>query len=409
MKQKTLKYTSLVLGIILTVTLIVNTSVTTFVLWNDRQTASMSPNARENLNINVEADLGRPSPLRYFWDQLKSWTTAWYVEGVESTDSISGLTITVTGSNVGSQASVSYYIEAVASDASGIPYRFLEGNGTSITVGGANLTPTNQTTIINHLEAMELSTTASHIIDYYVYVKAQATGAVSGELLTSEIVKTKFDTVSYSYGAEVSDTFYATMGGQNFDWSTSYFEDLSTMQVRLKSNKEQHGFLFFPLTGIGEIVTEAELNARAQQIQDVPQDHTVYRITETWNTGGNKPTWNNQPTYSTTDTATIQPAEGWNTWDISEITQAWGGGADKFGVMLAVTGTPSGDHVHILYNYDGDFPPYIDVTWVDYAASWYQIPASVIDIPLSQELGTLLVVAISVGYILHDQTRRKEK
>ena len=109
MEKKSLKYVSLMLGALLTLTLIVNTSVTTYVLWNDRQTASMNPNARETLNIAIKADLGRPSPLRYFWNQLKTWTTAWYVEGTENTDAISGLTISVTGSNVASSATVDYY------------------------------------------------------------------------------------------------------------------------------------------------------------------------------------------------------------------------------------------------------------------------------------------------------------
>ena len=409
MEKKSLKYVSLVLGALLTLTLIVNTTVTTYVLWNDRQTASMNPNSRETLNIAIKADLGRPSPLRYFWNQLKTWTTAWYVEGTENTDAISGLTISVTGSNVASSATVDYYFEAVASDASGTPYKFLEGNNTSITVGGASLTPTNQTTIINHLAAMGLSTTTSHTIDYYVYVKAQATGAVSSETLTSEITKTKFDTVTYSYGTETTDTFYSVYGGINYDWSTSYYEDATVMDVKLSSSKEQRGFLAFPLTGIGAVVSNAEYKARCSQIQGGSHDHTVYRITESWNEGGNKPTWNNQPTISTTDSATMQPTDYWNTWDITEMAQAWGSGAGKYGVMLAITGTPTTDHIHKVYNHDGDFPPYMTITWVDYSASWYQIPASVIDIPISQQVGTFLVVAISAGYILSDNNRRKKE
>ena len=402
-----MKYVSLMLGALLTLTLIVNTTVTTYVLWNDRQTASMNPNARETLNIAIKADLGRPSPLRYFWNQLKTWTTAWYVEGIENTDAISGLTISVTGSNVVSSATVDYYFEAVSSDASGNPYKFLEGNNTSITVGGASLTPTNQTTIINHLAAMGLSTTASHTIHYYVYVKAQATGAVSSETLTSEITKTKFDTVTYSYGTETSDTFYSPGGGQNYEYYPTVFENLATFTVLLRNTKDQHGFFLFPLTGVGEVVTDAEFNFRCQNVA-AGKDLTVYRITEAWGIDSNKPKWNNQPTYSTTDSATLEPTDSWNSLDITEMTQAWGGGAGKFGVMLAIPAN-SGSDGHKVYNYDGDFPPYIDITWVDYSASWYQIPASVINIPISQELGILLIVAITAGFILHDSIKRKKE
>ena len=409
MEKKSLKYVSLVLGALLTLTLIVNTTVTTYVLWNDRQTASMNPNSRETLNIAIKADLGRPSPLRYFWNQLKTWTTAWYVEGTENTDAISGLTISVTGSNVASSATVDYYFEAISSDANGIPYKFLEGNNTSITVGGASLTPTNQTTIINHLAAMGLSTTTSHTIDYYVYVKAQATGAVSSETLTSEITKTKFDTVTYSYGTETTDTFYATIGGNNYQYYPTYYEAMALIDVRLRSGRIQRGFLYFPLTGTGEVVTDAELNLRFSAVQP-DNEHTVYRVTEYWDGSSNKPTWNNAPTYSTTDSSTLTSVtDYWNTWDITEMAQAWGGEAIKAGIMTEITGTTGFEDIHKYYNWNGDFPPYITITWVDYSASWYQIPASVIDIPISQQVGTLLVVAISAGYILSDNNRRKKE
>ena len=188
----------LVLGVILIFSLIFNTTHSAYIAYGDNFSASMqSQNQLESLKIQLLGTIGRPTSIIYYLNQVKSFLSSYYVEGTESTQATTGITVSITGTNVASTASVDYYIEAMANDASGNPYRFLEGNSTSVTVGGANLDLTNQTTIINHLEAMGLSTTASHTIDYYVYVQAQATGAVSGDTLTSEITKTKFDTVFY--------------------------------------------------------------------------------------------------------------------------------------------------------------------------------------------------------------------
>ena len=409
MKQKTLKFTSLVFGILLTVALIVNTSVTTYVLWNDRQTASMSPNSRETLNIAVEADLGRPSPLRYFWDLLKSWTTAWYVEGVESTDAISGLTISVTGSNVASQASVDYYIEAVASDASGNSYRFLEGNSTSITVGGASLAPTNQTTVINHLEAMGLSTTQSHTIDYYVYVRAQVTGAVSGETLTSEITKTKFDTVSYQWGTESTTDIAPTLDThiRESDPTISYSTDTVAYMGWWTDPKYFDTFIIFDLSDYN--VVSGTLKLYINGYSGSVNRYFIHNVTSFDSTV----TWNTAPTK---DTELLNERGVY--WEISTWFEFDSSGLDAY---LA---EQSGGTAYLRLSVENEGvryyrrfstmesstnKPKMSITYLDFSASWYPIPASLVDIPISQELGILLVVAITAGVILQDHNRRKNE
>ena len=407
MNEKTLKYASLVLGILLTVILIVNTSVTTYGYWNDRQTASMSPNAEETLNIAIQADIGRPSPLRYFCESLRSWTTAWSIGGVARTDAISGITITVTGSNVASTASVSYYIEAEASDASGNPYRFLEGNGTTITVGGANLAPTNQSTIENHLTAMGLSTTASHTIEYYVYVKAQATGAISGETLTSEITRTLFDTVTYQYGTEITETEYAALDTMSYSTlPDNAYDSISIMNVRGPNNNEGHIFLKFDLTGY-EDVTGTELSLYCCSGNPGSQTY-VLSSCGAWSTGL---TWNTQPSsiselWSSYEWMNMGSYRDIATPALLSYIQANEDGT-AYLTMRASVGDSTIRTFYTIERTGTDKDPYLSLTYVSFSASWYPIPASVIEMPISQGIGALVIVACTAGLILYDHNRRK--
>ena len=400
--------TGLVLGVILAVTLIVNFTHTAYIARDDSFTANMqSLNRLESLDVQIRGTVERPSPLTYYLNQVRNLLSSYYVGGSDATQASTGILVSITGTNVASTATVDYYIEAVASDASGNPYRFLEGNGTSVTVGGANLDLSNQTTIENHLTAMGLSTDASHTIDYYVYVRAQATGAISEETLTSEIEKTLFDSVTFEYGTEVSDTFYSTGSLVNFQQYPTYTESMSTFKVQRWTGKYCYGYLLFPLSGVGEVVTDAQLTYRCFSVYSA-RDMAVYRITETWGMSTNKPTWSNMPTFETEDVATQTPTDYWNYLDITEMGQAWGGGAGKFGIMMNIPAGVSSDAGHTVFGYQGDFPPYIDVTWVSYSASWYPVPASVLDMPLGQTLGAFTVIALS-GYTVYQALGKEKK
>ena len=58
---------------------------------------------------------------------------------------------------------------------------------------------TNVMTIEQHLQDLELSTSESHTIDYYIYFKVTGVGAKSGEQYTIEHQYEKFDTKTYTY------------------------------------------------------------------------------------------------------------------------------------------------------------------------------------------------------------------
>jgi len=203
---------ALYLGLVLTVVLILNQGLAFYINATQTFTASMAETGGEEVNIRLAASTGRPGPLAALLRRAKDWVSAYYVGGVERTDAETGIVVTVTGTNVASTAYVDYYIEGRETGGSGAPYRFLEGNGTEVAVGGAALDLTNETTIESHLAAMGLSTEESWTIDYYVYVRAEVAGAVSGETLTTVIPYTKFDTVTYTYGTEVEVNYQVSNG-----------------------------------------------------------------------------------------------------------------------------------------------------------------------------------------------------
>lgn len=427
MNKEQLKTASLIIAIFVGITSIVNMSVTSYVLLNDRQTASMSPNSRESINIQVEADIGRPSPLTYFLREMKSWFGTWYVDGSARSQATTGITISVTGSNIATNATVDYYIEAEASDASGNKYRFLTGNGTAVTVGSL-FEVTNQTTINNHMEAMGLSTTASHTINYYLYVEAEATGTVSGEPLTSEITKTPFDTVTYTYGTSVTETFtYSASGHDGYvREGDSYFTNSATALNAGDYSDTLYDWgwwCHFSDLEIDQetIISSAYLRVRARyrdgsptvhiqaEDSDYPSDPYSYvnwasksRTTAyvEWSPG----TWTEAIWYQSPNLKSVVQEvidrPGWgNTNDnmciiVTDHETGWNGAKNRLGAYSEDQG----------YSYS----PELKITYISYGASWYDIPPlSVVDLPITLEVCSILVIAVISAYILTDIRRRK--
>ena len=398
----------LVLGVILIFSLIFNTTHSAYIAYGDNFSASMqSQNQLESLKIQLLGTIGRPTSIIYYLNQVKSFLSSYYVEGTESTQATTGITVSITGTNVASTASVDYYIEAMANDASGNPYRFLEGNSTSVTVGGANLDLTNQTTIINHLEAMGLSTTASHTIDYYVYVQAQATGAVSGDTLTSEITKTKFDTVFYGYGTVESATMghwvddgWMYGGGQmwlstdlNND-TYSPIADGTLNWIEFAASHKHSGadwfcgviYEFEGSQGATDFVAKSSnpspvYSTITEYHADFPGNEPIYADTEyvlgVWTEEDDDDTdWKIRMDHGTSGT---RWRDEWEYRSGQEPHDPFEG--DSRIMNLGAL------KVQVNYNYIG------------YAASWYQIPASILDMPLGQTLGSLVMIALS-GYLV---------
>lgn len=425
MNKEQLKIMSLIVAIFVGLTSIVNMSVTSFVLLNDRQTASMSPNRRETLNIQVEADLGRPSPLTYLFRHVRSWWGTWYVGGSAKSQACTGLTISVTGSNIVTNATIDYYIEAEASDASGNMFRFLEGNGTQVTVGSP-FEVTNQTTINNHMEAMGLSTTASHTINYYLYVEAEATGAVSGEPLTSEITKTLFDTVTYNYGTTVSvsertptsswDGYVSANGAYGKTQTSMYMGDYDA------SSYDYSIWVGFPDVSVeqGVEITGAYLKLYASSQNGGQPTMRISAIDEhsALPPTSNADYWSRPRTtaYRNWPLPAWQP-DGWRqSYNIGEVIQEIVNRGDwdaEENLCLLLEDSESGyDDQDRCAAYQEDFgstqAPELIIYYLDYSASWYDIPPlSVVDMPITFEVGAVLVTFVVAAYILTDIKRRK--
>lgn len=163
-------------------------------------TASAVTPYGEDLKIRIRCDSGRPPFL---------WILAWRVGGTEVTTVTNAVTITVTGSNIASTATVDYYIKAVSDSDPSKWTKTLQGSGVSVSVGGSALeNTTGAVDIDTHLQDLGLNTTQDQTVDYYVWVRVTATGLISGQQLVAEVVETLFDSVTYDYG--VVGTF--TMG-----------------------------------------------------------------------------------------------------------------------------------------------------------------------------------------------------
>lgn len=417
MKDSKLMRISIIVGIFLSVVMIANTALSTYVLYTTSFTASMGEQG-ETLDIAINTDTGRLTLIERILDTAKDWVGTYYVGGSEAANSTTGITISVTGSNVASQASVSYYIEGVASDASGNPYRFLAGNGTAITVGGASVAPTNQTTVEEHLEAMGLSTDASHTIDYYVYVVAQATGAVSGDTLTSEIVKTKFDTVTYGYGSVA----YELIGQTGYDGEvfcggsmqlgqgtagTGYIpvHNGTIYRIYMKARRNDGGaasvcgtvYEWTSGSGIGDLIAQSDLCTGA--------------VTGSWTTvnggftaAGDVPIYTNQEYWF----GGWFEKDGSNTdWKLryQSSTSGWYFYNSEYRAGLSAPDPMSGGSIQTART-----PAiYIQNKYIGYAASWYDLPPlSVVSMPMAWDVAAVLAVIVAALLIIRKRQERRK-
>jgi len=418
---------ALYLGLVLTVVLILNQGLQFYINATDTFTASMAAGDQETIDISIRTNIGRPSFLEHLLYRFRELTATWYVGGIQKTYAETGVEISITGTNIASQASVDYYIEAKASDSSGTPYRFLEGNNTAVTVGGAALDLDNQTTISAHLEAMGLSTTQSHTIDYYVYVTAEATGAVSGETLTTEITYTKFDSVTYQYGSIVTENYQVAFGSDDEEIirSAEYYIDSGT-------------YLTWGDKDSGSYDHEMALQFR---YIEVPQgaDITYAKVTFWTKTCYGSPVTKIQgekgPTtgiysYATfvgkerTTASVTLTSSGWgdNIWKAKAITD----------IVQEIVDEPdweAGDYLVIFCSdqslgwggadarlradsYEGNsgLAPKLEIRYLSYGASWYNIPPlSVVDLPVTLDVVAVLAAVSTTAFIVQQTRRRNEK
>jgi len=392
---------------VLTVVLIVNTSLMAYMNYQTTFTASMAPTGSgESLEIGLKAEAGRPSPLAYYLRQARGWISAYFVGGTERTNAETGIIVAIDGANIGSTASVDYYIEAKESTGQGQAYRFLEGNGTSVTVNGADLDLSNQTSIEHHLTAMGLSTTASHTIDYYVYVKASATGAISGETLTSEITYTLFDTVSYEYGTEVVETLDdPTEDIQRRCLSPGWYESSTGNYLNVGNSDDpcHRVWIEWPTTVIPDSAPIEKVEFKYWVINLNDDTEFVQITNQPTVTDHNSLYWylgqGNSTAYVQADFTEYPTDDVWVTTDLGsqaaadledQLSSNW------FAVGWRLQSEPGSLTSIASEDWGDNKPPTLLVTYMSYSSSWYPIgPVSVLSMPLGQTLGAITVIALS--------------
>ena len=437
----------LLLTLFIQVLLLLNNTVTLYVLSNQAFKASMVPTQDgEKLQVHIDVDTGRPRGIldravRYLRRQswvTSSWLGAWLVGGVERTSATVDISITVTGTNVASTATVDYYIEGRETGGAGAPYRFLEGNGIGVTVGGAALDLSNQTTIESHLAAMGLSTEESHTVDYYVYVEAEATGAVSGETLTSEITETKFDTVAYQYGTEATLNFLADgLKGDGF-----VYHDQEQGGVYWYSNAD-NTLMFGEYQNAADNPKRRCRGASEYDITNLPDTADVTNTIIEYTGVAHNPGASNADIVAyedvhAVDVNTVGEAQTLY-WDIGNSTDVFvsndatfpeigsgktvdlGTGADSYiesrtgdnwvGIGFRTQGTedtePWDDNYHELGARNGGDYIILKVTYLSFGASWYPLPPmSLASLPITLDVVALSAL-IAATILVWRENRRK--
>lgn len=385
--------------------------------------ATMVEHTGEELKIHIQTDTGRLGLIEKLVKKARGWVSSYFVNGGEAVNATTGIVVTVTGTNVASIATVDYYLEGVP-QSGGTAYRFLWGNSTSVTVNGAELELSNRTTIENHLMAMDLNLSQSHTVDYYVYVRAEAVGTVSGETLTSIVTYQNFDQVTYQYGVEVTDTYDVPnsesdafeTGSELFFDHDSHLYIQSSAAVTYSSYKGA-GIRF---SGI-QVPSGASISYACITLNPGYSDETLL-VKIYGHDADNSPTFidmNGRRVFERTRTASVTSVpDGWKdvsdnpyvypvTSIVSEITNrtGWSPGNALSILIIPDTGGP-GEYMQDSWkitSYDGNpkYAPELDISYISYQASWYPLPPlSLAALPLTLDLValTFLLVATTMLY-----------
>jgi len=374
----------------------------------------------------------RPSFLSYL---SRQWSLAWRVGTTQRENVNIKVQIQVTGTNIASDATVYFYVEARdASDASKT-YKEIDysSNGTQISVGSAATFQTDDMTIDTHLSHIYGSApTSDKTVDYYVWCRVEATGLISGQTLTVEIPVTKFDTVTYDYGVETTttDTFSITVGDND---GYVYGRGLYSTARETAYKAETDGclqvgqsysstanyyyvyrvFLKFDTTSIPESATITSATLKLYGYANRMWDGTFDICVQKWT--GDTPIDTgdyNQfdgVTYGTFGGGSFH-TDAWNEITISEPGDLIEkGGYTKICLRSSkdINGIAPNNYDLVQF-YDavlneGAYPPTLEVTYtcVDWSASWSWVNASTLSIMALQIVRDLLtVVALFMSIIV---------
>jgi len=370
-------------------------------------TASVATPHGEKVSVRIEGDTGRPPFL---------WMLAWQVSGQTVSTVTNAISITVTGTNVQSTATVDYYIKAVSASDSQKWTKTLDVSGASATVGTPLENSTGAMTIDGHLADMGLSTTESQTVDYYIYVKATTTGLISGQQLVAEVAETKFDTVQYLYG--VPQTF--TMG-----YSGSLDEALGTVAGYIIGTCYQvtapHNGTLDYITAKLYRVTHSNDPVRAALYEHVSdsnagdliaqtEEKTVPETTWTWvqfNFETPKPEVTEGTTYFLTVWFPMNTAADWK---FKAKYISGNPNIAKSSRYSQGKDFPSPLTEEVAENKHYRFAIYASGTYLTFGASWWSLPPlSLVSIPAGQQILAAVAAVIAGAVVLNTIRRRRRR
>jgi len=155
-------------------------------------TASAATSAGESISLKVVPVFSRPS----------AWLLAWRVGTTQVSTVNIGIQVLPEGSNV-INPRLTYYVKAASGSQN---KQVLRGSDVAVALGSTFSNSTGSISINTHLSDLGLSTSQDQTVQYYVYTRLEATGAVSGQTLVAEVQEQLFSSITYDYGGVTTQT-----------------------------------------------------------------------------------------------------------------------------------------------------------------------------------------------------------
>jgi hypothetical protein len=408
------------------------------IAYNMRRTfeASVTNEYGETVRVRLIADSGRPPFL---------WYLAWKAGGQIVENVTLSVSILPSATNV-NNLKVTYYLKGVSGANS---QKFLEATN-YLTASGTEITNSTGAVDINtHLTELGLSTTQDQTVDYYIYVKVEGDGLISGEHLVAEVSETKFDTVFYDYGVEASKTFYPldinhhvfirardddaysdAQSGTNVDSFLVYKGDTSN-GLQLGQEKDAAGYYIVRRVYLGfntSTLGNAEVSSATLKLylysEGVVSSREWYIKVRQYTTENFPPTTSNWNDYGSTDLGsyyansldgkgsgyTFEISIDASPIDTSGMTSLMLLSSRDLSAIAPTYGYPEYIQIHC----EGSNPSYrprLIVSYLDFSASWswLHLPLSIVSLPIGQQFIAIIfmVLAFAVWVVSRERRRRR--
>jgi len=387
----------------------------------------------EELEIHVGLDTGRPRGLLDRVRRLAdNWGLDWLVGGQRVQSAFVRLDVTVTGTNVEDTVTLDFYVEAVPQGGQGRPFRFLNGTGETLALGDHGYYHGSWHYLDEHFEKLRLPPTQSWTVDYYVYVRAEATGLVSGEPVVAEIPYTLFDTKTYEYREpetvtlpQVGEFGVAHTHGTKSQNGIDYVRVSSTNQkayIGTYYSQEYEAFIGFKFRDLPQdvLIKSATLYLRAAATYPWEAHTSFYGSRDLPNIDAVKidseEEWWDIFHDSIPDSyaRTLGPwtKDQWYQYDITALVRKMrNAGTQNYAQLFIqnptyVSGDDVGPDTRVywwgLKSLSDKSMPYIEVVYLPYQASWYPTTLSLADLPLTLDMVALVALMAATVVALRD-------